>query len=128
MDKLEALNQAIKIVKKYIENSKEDPSDEVIEVIDEIEKRFTIPQSKLDKITDILLTCKLKNKKNSIKMDEADKYILKGLILKSMRMSKKLKEAADFENDSYDFNELLKMLENKKRKEEKDLATNISNS
>jgi len=128
MEKLEALNQAIKLVKKYIEKSKEDPSDEVIEVIDEIEKRFIVPQNKLDKITDILLSCKLKNNKNSIKIDEADKYILKGLILKSMRFSKKLREAVDFENDSYNFEELLKILENRKKREEKSLENNVSDS
>jgi hypothetical protein len=120
MEELQALEQAIEIAKKYVEKSYVDPTDEVNKIASEIEKTFEISEKQLERIKNILSKSKLKNTKIDVNIDEADKFLLQGLLLKAgVRFTKKLKEAVDFENDKIDFEALLKALEAKKKRDEK---------
>ena len=120
VEELQALEQAIEITKKYVEKSYVDPSEEVNKIASEIEKTFEISEKQLERIKNILSKSKLKNTKIDVKIDEADKFLLQGLLLKAgVRFTKKLKEVVDFENDKIDFEALLKALEAKKKRAEK---------
>jgi hypothetical protein len=120
VEELQALEQAIDIAKKYVEKSYVDPTEEVNKIASEIEKTFEISEKQLERIKNILSKSKLRSAKIDVKIDEADKFLLKGLLLKAgVRFTKKLKEAVDFENDKIDFEALLKALESKKKRDEK---------
>ena len=120
MTEMQALDQAVEIVQKYVNETKVDSSEEIMKIIEEIEKVFDCDDKKLERIEKILAKCPLKETKKEVNIDEADKFLLKGLLLKSgLRFTKKLKEAVDFENDKIDFEELLKSLLAKKKRAEK---------
>ncbi len=121
MQELQAVDQAINIVEKYIEKSKNTPTKEVERVIASIENKFDISPKKLEKIAEILSKANPKNApKKELTVDEADMLLLKGLFMKAgMRMSKNLKDAVDFDNNKIDFDRFLKALKARKRRLEK---------
>ena len=120
MENVKALEQAIEIAKSYVEKSYVDPSEEIEKIASEIEESFDISEKQLERIKTILSKAKLKNKKVAVEIDEADKLLLQGLLLKAgVRFSKKLREAVDFEHDRIDFEALLKTLEARKKRAEK---------
>ena len=121
MTEFQALEQAISIAENYVEKSKVDPSEEILKISNEIEKTFDIEQKRLDRIIDILSKSRLKNSQKDIKLSEADRFLLQGLLLKAnVRQTAKFKEIADFENDKIDFEKLLKNLQSKLKRLQKE--------
>ncbi len=120
MEELQALQQAIDLLQKYRQEISQNGNGKVEKIMEEIKESFDLPKSSLKKIEELLKKPDGRKRARSVTLDEADKYMLKGLLMKAgVRMSKKLKEVLDFDKDYYDIEGILKALEDRKKRMEK---------
>ncbi len=120
MEELQALQQAIDLLQKYRQEVTENGSEKIEKIMEEIKQNFDLPKSSIKKIEELLKKPDGRKRAKSVTLDEADKYMLKGLLMKAgVRMSKKLKEVLDFDKDYYDIEGIIKALEDRKKRMEK---------